>query len=126
KSAMATCMAIVVFPDPPFSFPTTITCGALCIAIGASCSILAPQVLCSYCSPNKCNHDRRVPEMKFFCATWARRAEPSEGHSCDHPAQRFPLREEVASAPLPPPGTAFIGLRPIAGVLAYGDLVRPP
>jgi hypothetical protein len=26
-SATATCIAIVLFPEPPFSFPTTITCG---------------------------------------------------------------------------------------------------
>ncbi|HEX9237846.1 MAG TPA: hypothetical protein VF866_03705, partial [Xanthobacteraceae bacterium] len=38
-------MAIVVLPEPPFSFPTTITCGAFCTAIGASCSMSAPQAL---------------------------------------------------------------------------------
>src|SRR5436190_15534138 len=28
SSATATCIAIVVLPEPPFSFPTTMTCGA--------------------------------------------------------------------------------------------------
>src|SRR5438067_3589985 len=42
---MATCMAIVVLPDPPFSLPTTITCGAVGSA-GVWCISSTSLLLC--------------------------------------------------------------------------------
>src|SRR5207253_9042571 len=42
-SATTMCIAIVVFPEPPFSFPTTITCGEERHRCAGAVSTAAPQ-----------------------------------------------------------------------------------
>src|SRR6267378_2683231 len=67
-NATAICMAIVVFPEPPFSFPTTMTWGEPC-DLTTAFSMAAPR--------NKWFHERQLPTPSLARTTRSDEVKPS-------------------------------------------------